>query len=97
MQVQGLPALEMEFTEAESKVNYLVSEYQQYQDPMAEDEAEFEEVAWSCQLPGRHGSYVTSSLTTCSLIAMSPGLGTCPSFCLNITCCTEATIKAFSQ
>jgi hypothetical protein len=33
---------EMEFTEAESNMNDLVSEYQQYQDATAEEEAEFE-------------------------------------------------------
>ena len=34
---------EMEFTEAESNMNDLVSEYQQYQDATAEDEAEYDE------------------------------------------------------
>jgi tubulin beta len=34
---------EMEFTEAESNMNDLVSEYQQYQDATADDEAEYEE------------------------------------------------------
>ncbi|XP_042883512.1 tubulin beta-2 chain [Penaeus japonicus] len=34
---------EMEFTEAESNMNDLVSEYQQYQEATADDEAEFEE------------------------------------------------------
>merc|ERR1712170_103155 len=34
---------EMEFTEAESNMNDLVSEYQQYQDATAEDEADFED------------------------------------------------------
>ncbi|GFY74640.1 tubulin beta-4 chain [Trichonephila inaurata madagascariensis] len=34
---------EMEFTEAESNMNDLVSEYQQYQDASAEDEGDFEE------------------------------------------------------
>merc|ERR1712021_287737 len=34
---------EMEFTEAESNMNGLVSEYQQYQEATAEDENEFEE------------------------------------------------------
>ena len=39
---------EMEFTEAESNMNDLVSEYQQYQDATAEEEGEFdEEEAWS--------------------------------------------------
>ena len=33
---------EMEFTEAESNMNDLVSEYQQYQDATAEEEGEFE-------------------------------------------------------
>lgn len=37
------PALQMEFTEAESNMNDLVSEYQQYQDASAEEEGEFEE------------------------------------------------------
>jgi len=32
----------MEFTEAESNMNDLVSEYQQYQEASAEDEGEFE-------------------------------------------------------
>lgn len=36
-------ALQMEFTEAESNMNDLVSEYQQYQDASAEEEGEFEE------------------------------------------------------
>ena len=36
---------EMEFTEANSKMNELVSEYQQYQDATAEDHGEFEEEA----------------------------------------------------
>merc|ERR1712182_179309 len=47
---QGLLALvhgrgmdEMEFTEAESNMNDLVSEYQQYQDVTAEEEGEFDE------------------------------------------------------
>jgi tubulin beta len=34
---------EMEFTEAESNMNDLVSEYQQYQDATAEDDLDFEE------------------------------------------------------
>ena len=34
---------EMEFTEAESNMNDLVSEYQQYQDAGAEEEGEFDE------------------------------------------------------
>merc|ERR1739848_972091 len=34
---------EMEFTEAESNMNDLGSEYQQYQDATAEDEGEFDE------------------------------------------------------
>ena len=33
----------MEFTEAESNMNDLVSEYQQYQDATAEDEEEMDE------------------------------------------------------
>ena len=35
--------LEMEFTEAESNMNDLVSEYQQYQDASADEEGEFDE------------------------------------------------------
>jgi len=34
---------EWEFTEAESNMNDLVSEYQQYQDATAEEEGEFDE------------------------------------------------------
>lgn len=33
---------EMEFTEAESNMNDLVSEYQQYQEATADDEGEYE-------------------------------------------------------
>ena len=36
---------EMEFTEAESNMNDLVSEYQQYQDASAEEEGEFDDEA----------------------------------------------------
>ena len=51
---------EMEFTEAESNMNDLVSEYQQYQEATAEDEGEFEEgeqnepdseAAWRAPVP----------------------------------------------
>merc|ERR1712118_387078 len=46
---------EMEFTEAESNMNDLVSEYQQYQDATAEEEGEFDEEegesTWSRRLP----------------------------------------------
>ncbi|CAJ1370118.1 unnamed protein product [Effrenium voratum] len=42
---------EMEFTEAESNMNDLVSEYQQYQDATAEEEGEFdEEEGWTVPL-----------------------------------------------
>merc|ERR1719466_592298 len=34
---------EMEFTEAESNMNDLISEYQQYQEATADDDAEFDE------------------------------------------------------
>ncbi len=34
---------EMEFTEAESNMNDLVSEYQQYQDATADDDGEFDD------------------------------------------------------
>lgn len=34
---------EMEFTEAESNMNDLVSEYQQYQDALADDEGEYDD------------------------------------------------------
>lgn len=34
---------EMEFTEAESNMNDLVSEYQQYQEASAEEDADFDE------------------------------------------------------
>uniref|UniRef100_A0A915NTG8 Tubulin/FtsZ GTPase domain-containing protein n=1 Tax=Meloidogyne floridensis TaxID=298350 RepID=A0A915NTG8_9BILA len=35
---------EMEFTEAESNMNDLISEYQQYQDATVDEEAEYDEV-----------------------------------------------------
>jgi len=37
---------EMEFTEAESNMQDLVAEYQQYQDAVAEEEVEYEEGAY---------------------------------------------------
>jgi len=36
---------EMEFTEAESNMNDLVSEYQQYQEATADEEGDFDEEA----------------------------------------------------
>lgn len=45
---------EMEFTEAESNMNDLVSEYQQYQEATADDgdvEAEFEEGEYEREVP----------------------------------------------
>ncbi len=39
----GVGMDEMEFTEAESNMNDLVSEYQQYQDATVEEEGEFDE------------------------------------------------------
>nr|XP_008981173.3 tubulin beta-8 chain-like [Callithrix jacchus] len=56
---------EMEFIEAESNVNDLVSEHQQYQDATAEEEefeecAEEEEVAWKLPFLGKGGSSVDS-------------------------------------
>ena len=44
---------EMEFTEAESNMNDLVSEYQQYQDATAEEEGEFDEEEGECLGCGR--------------------------------------------
>jgi tubulin beta len=38
-----LSSAEMEFTEAESNMNDLVSEYQQYQDATVDEEGEFDE------------------------------------------------------
>ena len=46
---------EMEFTEAESNMNDLVSEYQQYQDASAEDEGEFDEEEEEEMVWGRRG------------------------------------------
>merc|ERR1712075_7123 len=48
---------EVEFTEAESNMNDLVSEYQQYQDATAEEEGEFDEEGeydMSRRRPKRH-------------------------------------------
>lgn len=70
-----------------------VSEFQQHR--MAEEEAEVMGVAWSCLLPGKSGNYVNSIHADCSLMGLSPRLGTRHS-CLNTTCCTDTTIKASS-
>lgn len=40
---------EMEFTEAESNMNDLISEYQQYQEATADDEFEQEEILDECE------------------------------------------------
>merc|ERR1711924_426075 len=59
---------EMEFTEAESNMNDLVSEYQQYQDATAEEEGELDEeegeYAWSRRRSER--ASISRSLT-CSV------------------------------
>ena len=48
---------EMEFTEAESNMNDLVSEYQQYQDASAEEEGEYEDrAARYCCSASRRGA-----------------------------------------
>ena len=52
---------EMEFTEAESNMNDLVSEYQQYQDATAEEEGEFDEEE------GEYDGWVGSSKCTMAL------------------------------
>jgi len=44
---------EMEFTEAESNMNDLVSEYQQYQDATAEEEGEFDEEEGEYDMDGQ--------------------------------------------
>ncbi|XP_068604959.1 uncharacterized protein [Brachionichthys hirsutus] len=46
---------EMEFTEAESNMNDLVSEYQQYQDATADEIGEYEEDELEDEDDGRHG------------------------------------------
>ncbi|KAK2096002.1 Tubulin beta-8 chain [Saguinus oedipus] len=56
---------EIKFTEAESNLNDLVLEYQQYQDATAEEEefeecAEEEEVAYNLPFLGKEGSTVDS-------------------------------------
>ena len=48
---------EMEFTEAESNMNDLVSEYQQYQDASAEEEGEFEEEGGRSRRRGQLGRW----------------------------------------
>jgi len=75
---------EMEFTEAESNMNDLVSEYQQYQDATADEQGEFEEEgeedeAWSSHLSEEllwswhvYGMTFDSSGKACSLDAVYP-------------------------
>ncbi len=53
---------EMEFTEAESNMNDLVSEYQQYQDASAEEEGEFDEEEEVWQSNKQRGSVDTCTL-----------------------------------
>ena len=56
---------EMEFTEAESNMNDLVSEYQQYQDATAEEEGEFDEEEGEYLLSGK--SYLGFACFCCCL------------------------------
>merc|ERR1711933_212657 len=52
---------ELEFTEAESNMNDLVSEYQQYQDATAEEEGEFDE---------EEGEYDMGPLAACEVVPL---------------------------
>ncbi|XP_073741580.1 uncharacterized protein [Callorhinus ursinus] len=85
----------IESTEAESNMNDLVSKYQQYQDTTAKEEGEFEEEAEEGSLeplPGKACGSYANSLFTHNLLSVC----TCSPSCFDITCCTDATIKAFS-
>eukprot|EP00306_Pavlova_sp_CCMP459_P014466 CAMPEP_0185211104 /NCGR_PEP_ID=MMETSP1140-20130426/66858_1 /TAXON_ID=298111 /ORGANISM="Pavlova sp., Strain CCMP459" /LENGTH=589 /DNA_ID=CAMNT_0027778943 /DNA_START=95 /DNA_END=1866 /DNA_ORIENTATION=+ len=65
---------EMEFTEAESNLNDLVSEYQQYQDASAEEEGEFDEEEGEEYKPRRTRFYVVRDrLLGCSLFLLLTG------------------------
>ena len=56
---------EMEFTEAESNMNDLVSEYQQYQDATAEEEGESgEEAEEEAALNNSHDRFLSMQLFT---------------------------------
>merc|ERR1719247_2346013 len=69
----------MEFTEAESNMNDLVSEYQQYQDATAEEEGEFDRrkvsTTWSRRRPN---SPSRSRLDSSSVPAEFKHAGGCP-------------------
>ena len=60
----------MEFTEAESNMNDLVSEYQQYQDATAEEEGEYEDeddgCTWASRLCADGGFALTRPSSVCS-------------------------------
>merc|ERR1712085_35712 len=58
---------EMEFTEAESNMNDLVGEYQQYQDATAEEEGEFDEEE------GEYGEGEGGSCSHVARVATIPG------------------------
>ncbi len=65
---------EMEFTEAESNMNDLVSEYQQYQDAIADDEGDYEEeelVRLSLVTPTHCGASLVPVFGTVALGAVS--------------------------
>merc|ERR1719379_1468069 len=63
---------EMEFTEAESNMNDLVFEYQQYQDATAEEEGEFDAESEIRRLPHSHNSRCTSPDLTSALHRWAP-------------------------
>ncbi|CAK9046016.1 unnamed protein product [Durusdinium trenchii] len=65
---------EMEFTEAESNMNDLVSEYQQYQDATAEEEGEFDEEEGnpSCMKIGRCFGFLAACKLCTTLLQKQP-------------------------
>ncbi|KAL1477484.1 hypothetical protein MTO96_035700 [Rhipicephalus appendiculatus] len=60
---------EMEFSEAESNMNDLISEYQQYQEATADDEGQFEDEPYEEPERERSQNFIFACNRTCLLAA----------------------------
>merc|ERR1711924_189719 len=98
---------EMEFTEAESNMNDLVSEYQQYQDATAEEEGEFDEeranTTWKasdsrhpelCLCKGTAKSYILVCIVSTGNCNLEMAAADCA---LNYECSCRSNISCCKQ
>merc|ERR1712098_958408 len=92
---------EMEFTEAESNMNDLVSEYQQYQDATAEEEGEFDEEEEGETFPHHSIEIKTGSLAffingcSCDIFYLFRKWTPFTTHLLQLYCLIEKLLKTF--